>query len=498
MGDRFDNVNWEKEFPQVPECVHKAVREANQRILQKENKKVRKISGKGILLLAACMTLLSGMTVFAASSLWQQRMDAMNREEVEEYFLSIAESGAPAFRYSRGLSAKEQDNFAQLYVAYEEGGIFPKGCVTMLSEVAEYKGKGVGYEPVSSTFFLSEEELSDEELLQIVDFYHKADYAMQKVAEQVTEDVTEPVVVETEPPVMETEVSAVVIEPVVMQDFEALKDGLEYYQFTVSSEEYVQEIATGCEYMYLGYRKEILRMPLGTDEAETIYTFGEEEFLFALDADKEDNLYVSFREYIAETDSYQNHLIKLSPEGELILEYDVASANNLSEHYAYKMLPDADGRLYVKDRWANQLLVYIFGADGAFEGTIQDEELETHPAGSMCLGEDGSVYVLGFEEIIKLDTEEKCVAEVYPYVSPEMAAAVDILYPLDEDSFYLLSYDGLFVTTLGEGTSTRILAPYELDIFSDGMRRYPVSKDTLVVANYADPGTKITYLRMTE
>lgn len=493
MGERFDNVNWEQEFPQVPECVHKAVMEANQMILQKENKKVRRMSRKGIFLLVACMTLLSGMTVFAASSLWQQRVEAMNREEVEEYFLSIAGSGAPSFRYSRGLNAEEQDNFDQLYVAYEEGGIFPEGCVTMLSEVAEYKGKGVGYEPVSGTFFLPQEELSEEELLQIVDFYHKADYSVQKVENQVEEGVMELPVEETEAPAMEK-----VVEPVIMQDFEPLNDALEYYQFYLPSEEYVQEIATGSEYMYMGYNKEILRMPIGTDEAETIYTFGEEEFLFALDADKEDNLYVSFREYMAETDSYKNHLVKLSPEGELLVEYDVASAGNLGEYYAYKMLPDEDGRLYVKDRWANRLLVYIFGADGAFEGTILDKELHTHAAGSMCRTEDGSIYVLGMEEIIKLDTEAKCVAETYAYNAPEMAAAVDILYPMDEDSFYLLSYDGLFVTNLGEGTSTRILAPYELDIFSDGMRRYPVSKDTLVVANHVDAGIAVTYLKMKE
>ena len=133
MGKKIDNVNWEAEFPEVPECVHRAVLEASEMILQKESKKVRRMSRKGILLLAACLTLFSGMTVLAASSLWQQRMEAMNQEEVEAYFLSIAESGAPAFRYSRPMNAEESDLFQLLTVAYEEGGIFPEGCVTMLS-----------------------------------------------------------------------------------------------------------------------------------------------------------------------------------------------------------------------------------------------------------------------------------------------------------------------------------------------------------------------------
>lgn len=494
MGEKLDKVNWEQEFPQVPECVHRAVLEANEMILQKENKKKRRISGKGVLLLVACTTLLSGMTVFAAGSLWQQRMEAMNREEVEAYFLSIAESGAPAFRYSRGLNSEEQDEFEQLSVAYEEGGIFPEGCVKMLGEVADYKGKGVGYEPVSGTFFLPQEELSAEELLQIVDFYHKAEYSVQKMVTEAEDGIAE-LPVETEAPVSVDSKAEVVAEPVLMQDFVALNDKLEYYQFHISSEEYVQEIATGSKYMYIGYKKEIFRMPIGTNEAECIYSFGEEEFLFALDADKEDNLYVSIRERVPETDSYKNRLVKMDSEGKLLMEYDVAASLELSDRYAYKMLPGADGKLYVKDRFASQLYVYIFGADGTFEGTIIDKELEIHAAGSMCQTEDGSLYVLGMEEIIKLDTEGKCVAETYAYNAPEMAAAVDVLYPMDEDSFYLLSYDGLFVTNLGDGSSIRILAPYELDIFSDGMRRYPVSKDTLVVANYADPGVTVTYLR---
>ena len=171
MGNRkLENINWEQEFPEVPECVHAAVLQASEMLLLKEQKKVRRMSLKGVWLLAACLTLFSGMTVLAASNLWQQRMEAMNQEEVESYFLSIAESGAPAFRYSRPMNAEESDLFAQLTIAYEEEGIFPEGCVTMLSGNEEYKGKGVGYDIVSGTFFFPE-TLSKEELLLIIDFY---------------------------------------------------------------------------------------------------------------------------------------------------------------------------------------------------------------------------------------------------------------------------------------------------------------------------------------
>ncbi|MBQ7918727.1 MAG: hypothetical protein IJ324_02130 [Lachnospiraceae bacterium] len=502
MGNkRIEDTNWEQEFPQVPECVHDAVESACREILQKESKKVRRMSKKGILLLAACLTLFSGMTVLAATSLWQQRMEAMNQEEIEAYFLSIAESGAPAFRYSRPMNAEESDLFGQLTVAYEEGGIFPESCVTILSIDEEYRGKGVGYDIISGTFFLPE-ELSEEELLQIIDFYHKADYAVQKVAAQVETEATE--MPQQEEAVEEiVEAVEVVKEPVVMQDFEALNEAVEYYQFMVPSEEFALKIATGTEYLYIGKKQEILRLPLGEETAESIYTLPENQFLFALDADKENNIYVSIREYLPETDTNINKVVKLNAEGELLTEYDVKDAvlsaeRNLDIAMAVKMLAGEDGRLYVKSMWEVGLLLYVFDENGAFLETIVDDNVVMHPSGSMCFGEDGLLYALGQDVIAKVDTESKTVVATYDYVAPEMVAAVDLLYPMDEDTFYMLSYDGIFVTTLGEGTSKQIVAPYESDVFAEGCRRYAVSKDMMVTVNFMQPDLKVTYLRIKE
>lgn len=498
MGNReFEDIHWEAEFPEVPECVHSAVAQANEMILQKENKKVRRMSRKGILLLASCLTLVCGMTVLAASSLWQQRMEAMNEKELEEYFLSINTSNAPSFRYSRGLNAEESDLFQQLTVAYEEGGIFPAGCVTMLDNYKEYTGKGVGYDPASGTFFLPE-ELSEEEILQIVDFYHKAEYSIQSVNELVENG-------EMELPQPEEDVLAVIPEAEpeikIMQEFETLNEAVSYFQLQVPSEDFAQEIATGSEYLYLGYTHEIQRMTMGEKETECFLTLPENQTLVAIDADLQNHLYLSVREYVAETDSYVNRLFKLDEEGNQITEYDVKSAvfseeRSLEKNLAYKMLEGDDGRLYVKARWGSGVLIYVFAEDGSYLDAIYDGNQNTHPAGGMCFGEDGMLYVLGKEEIIKVDTESKSVVETYAYATGEMVAAVDLLYPMDEDSFYLLSYDGLFVTTLGEGTSQRILAPYESEIFGEGCRSYSVSEDTIVTANFLQPDIKITYLRI--
>ena len=116
--ERVEEINWEKEFPQVPECVHNAIDNISSEILIKRQKEIKHFSKKRTLLLVAAITLLSGMTVFASANLWQQRMMEMNQEEIESYFISIASSKAPSFRYNRVMTEEERllwDEMKYLY-----------------------------------------------------------------------------------------------------------------------------------------------------------------------------------------------------------------------------------------------------------------------------------------------------------------------------------------------------------------------------------------------
>ena len=160
---------------------------------------------------------------------------------------------------------------------------------------------------------------------------------------------------------------------------------------------------------------------------------------------------------------------------------------------AYKMVEDSEGRLYVKTRWEEKLLLFVFSEDGTYLDAIYDKKYESHPANEMCFGEDGYLYVLG-SEIIQVDSTSFMVSKAFSYATKDMIAAADLLYPIEEDSFYLFGYDGVFRITLGEEASEKILAPYEKDIFEEGARSYAISKDMLVVVNYKEWGITITYL----
>lgn len=490
----FEEINWKQEFPEVPDCVRKAVSYANQSVMQKEERKIRHISKKGLLILAAALTLFSGMTAFAATSLWQQRMENLNEQEMAEYFSGITTSNAPAFRYSRGMTDNEKQLFDKLKTAYEMDGVFPQGTLSMISGAEEYKGKGVGYDAQSGTFFLPKEDLTNEQMLQIIDFYHKVDYSLAQASvllENGEMGLTKENVFKDDK-VFET-----------MQNFETLNDKVSHFVVNLEGTQMPKEIAAGNDFVYLGYENEIKRMPVGKEEINTFYELKENEKLYALDADKENNVYLSIREYGENAKVQKSTLIKIDEQGSVVTEYDVSDVvsqygKELSSLNAYKMVEDAEGNLYVKTFWAGELMVFVFNPVGSFAGTIEADAYETHPAGDMCLGKDGNVYVLGKNEIICIDVKKSEVVKAYPYVTDNMKAAIDMVYPADENNFYLFSYDGLYLASLEENTVNQILAPYESEVFAEGARCYPIDSSTLVIANYQDEGIMITYLSISK
>ncbi len=486
----LEDINWQQEFPEIPDCVRSAVNNANQSVLQKEERKIRHISKKGILLLAAALTLFSGMTAFAATSLWQERMEKMNEQEMAEYFSNITTSKAPAFRYSRDMTENEKQLFEELKTAYEMDGVFPEGALSMISSVEEYNGKGIGYDSQSGTFFLPQETLTEEQLLQIIDFYHKVDYSLQKVS----------VLVENgEMDLMQSGTLDEKFEVQIMQEFEKINDNVSHFVVDLEGMKMPKEIAASCDFVYLGYENEIKRMPIGEGDVDLFFQLKENEKLYALDADKDNNLYLSVREYGEDAKVSKSILVKLDSDGKIVTEYAVSEAvsqngKELSGLNAYKMIEDAEGRLFVKTFWSGELLLFVFNEDGSFAGTIETDAYETHPVGNMCIGKDGNLYVLGKTEIISIDIENLEVLTGYPYATDNMDAAVDVVYHIDEKNMYLLGYDGLYLTALEENTATQILAPYESDVFQEGARCYPIDNNTLAVANYQDAGITLTYL----
>ena len=147
------------------------------------NQTVRHYGFRRIVIPAAACLLLASVTV-TASGLYRARMESMNHEKLETYFSGLQDADVAADSYSRPLTDGEKNRLEELRQAYLEEGYFPQKELAMLDSPEKYK-KGVAFYAARSTFFLPEEEMTDEELLELIDFQEKRDYSLAKITEEI-------------------------------------------------------------------------------------------------------------------------------------------------------------------------------------------------------------------------------------------------------------------------------------------------------------------------
>lgn len=125
---------------------------------------------------AACII---GFPVRAAvSSLVKERMESVPKAQMTELNNMVqSQYDVQADGFSREYSDKEKARNKALWKAYEEG-TFPEGTITQVeSPEAAPKGK-LSYIKATGVFNLPAQEMTDEEMLQIIDFQHKMAYAV--------------------------------------------------------------------------------------------------------------------------------------------------------------------------------------------------------------------------------------------------------------------------------------------------------------------------------
>ena len=118
------------------------------------------------------------------NSLIQERMEAVPQEELDAIVEDMEMPQAEAYQFSRAYTEKEESRMSELYGQYQSG-TFPTGELMQVENIEE-AGEGELYFLVpNGAFYLPDRELTDEELLEIIDFYYKREYALNKRNEEV-------------------------------------------------------------------------------------------------------------------------------------------------------------------------------------------------------------------------------------------------------------------------------------------------------------------------
>ena len=160
------------------------------------DKHVRRKSGWKRNAVAAAIAIAvvgtGGFTVHAVvENLAKQRLESMPEEEVESLAEDVAIRQEDGDTYSRELTDEEMERKRELSIAYQKGQ-FPEGELNKVQDESEIDKDALCYVLPTGYMYLPNRALTDEEILQIIDYDEKVNYAVQEqYAEQYPDEVQE-------------------------------------------------------------------------------------------------------------------------------------------------------------------------------------------------------------------------------------------------------------------------------------------------------------------
>lgn len=457
---------------------------------------------------AACL-LLASVTV-TASGLYRARMESMNHEKLETYFSGLQDADVAADSYSRPLTDGEKNRLEELRQAYLEEGYFPQKELAMLDSPEKYK-KGVAFYAARSTFFLPEEEMTEEELLELIDFREKRDYSLAKITEEIEAGDYEYV---------KTEDSAVSEEMSQTEDSVGLGEmsqtgrsqqeqgtgaasvvlgadtAAQEWQIAYAGELSIRCAVAAEQGLYVGGftmegKARVEYLAYGSGTPEKFYDdFDEDGEVYSLCIAPDGSVYAALRG-LASPGAEHGRLpviYHISPEGTLL---DCFAAGDREWNIVDSMATDAQGRLYTRMRMQEDGgYVRIYTAEGDLIGTMADDGVyAVQGAGALGQGKDGKVYAaaLATENVtaeddpvtlVSVDPERLCFLPVQGDAT-ENAKAVQstgtiyqwnmVAAGVSEDvDFILWGYSGVDTYRLEDAEFTRAQEVWEMPCGTEG------------------------------
>ena len=146
-------------------------------------KNIRIYNRKRIAMAAAAFVLMACVVSFPVrafvTSVVKERMENIPKEEVQEIHDMVQSKPTEADVFSREYSDSEEERKKELWQAYKDGK-FPENVITQVENAEDAPEGTVCYIRSTGVFNLPAQEMSDEEILEIIDFQHKMSYAIEQ------------------------------------------------------------------------------------------------------------------------------------------------------------------------------------------------------------------------------------------------------------------------------------------------------------------------------
>ena len=450
---------------------------------------------RAAILAAACLVLAS-VTV-TASGLYQARMEGMNHEKLEEYFAQLQEADVSADSYSRPLTESEMKRLDELQQAYLEEGYFPKKELTLIDDPGKYK-KGVAFYAERSTFFLPDTELTDEEMLELIDFREKRDYSLARISEEVeagTYEYTKPensqTANQTEEAAGSTQTSGNSTNTNTGTALGA-DTAAQEWQIAYEGDLSIRCAAATGNGLYVGGftmdgQARVEYVPYGSGTPQALFDdFAEKGEVYSLCMAPDGSIYAGLRGLAAPgaEHGWLPVIYHISPEGTLWNSFTVGEREwNIVD----SMATDTQGRLYVRMRMQEDgSYVRIYTAEGELIGTVADgSSYAVKGAGVLGQGKDGKVYVSALAmgdttatdapvTLVSVDPESlrflpmqgnaDAIADIGSLYQWKLVAAGE----REMSDFILWGNNGVDTYSFGETAVTRVQESWEMPCGTEG------------------------------
>ena len=132
---------------------------------------------------AAAFVLIAGAVIPSQAAIRyfvKDRLENIPKQELEAVNQMVqGQNNAEADSFSREYSKEEIKRMQQMQEAYQNGR-FPQQTITFTDSVGQIPDDSLSFDPDTGFLYLPDRTLTDEELLQIIDFNYTRDYAVSQ------------------------------------------------------------------------------------------------------------------------------------------------------------------------------------------------------------------------------------------------------------------------------------------------------------------------------
>lgn len=116
-------------------------------------------------------------------------LEQMSMQEVDEIYINYNSANTDTSFVSRELSFDELARRKVLKTLYKNSGKLPEHTIPFIQNESDYKGEGIAFCISNCTYYFPDTDLSDEQLLELIDFQIKAEYCRRRIEDEIARGV---------------------------------------------------------------------------------------------------------------------------------------------------------------------------------------------------------------------------------------------------------------------------------------------------------------------